>query len=129
MPEQKNLEEVDENASQENEVQYLKTDLWLSLSKSEEAVAFDKGNEKLYAGKSLFVDLLDTENDEVKTVSFSQGTDEGFEQSEYFIGLSKSGKALVLPYHGKRFVMPAQQFERLLEGEIEGAPFHLPIEK
>jgi len=129
MTEQKELDDIDQNTSQETGTQFLKVDMWMSLSKSGEAVVFDRGNEKLYAGKSLFDQLLDEENEEVKTISFSRGNDDGFEQSEYFVGLSKQGKAVVMPYHGKRFVMPLQQFERLLDGEIQGAPWYLPIDQ
>ncbi len=122
------MSEEDIKKPEGEDTQFVKVDLWLNMSKSGKAVMFDNNKEKFPTGKSLIEKLIDKEDDEVKTVTFSHVVDEDeFETSDYFLSTSDSGKAVVLNYHDTMFVMPVQQVERLLEGEIDGSPFFLPI--
>jgi len=112
-----------------NEMHYLKVDLWLNESQSGNAIMLDNGDEKFSSGKSIIEKLIDPDDDEVETVTFSEINGENdFSTSEYFLSLSKSTKAIVLNYHDEMFVQPVEQVKRLLNGEIEGSPFFLPVD-
>lgn len=111
-----------ENAGSQ-ETEFLQTALWLNLSDSGQAVKFNNGNTDLYAAVSLIKQLI---NGTTKAVGFSRLVNDEFKSSRYFVKRSDSGKALVLPYHGRNFVVPVKQVKRLIEEKIEGIPFSVP---
>jgi len=107
------------------ETEFLQTDLWLNLTDSGRAVKFNNGNTDFYAAVSLIKELITGTS---KAVGFSRLSNDEFKGSRYFVKRSDSGKALVLPYHGRNFVVSIKQVKRLIEGKIEGIPFSVPTQ-
>jgi len=98
----------------------MKTDCWLSMSKSGNAVRFNDGFSWLYAPVDRVFDLLEGK---IRCLRFSKLDNGEFLQTDY--KLEFEDYVLKLQYGSKELSIRKENFFRLIRRDIKGTPFYI----